>query len=299
MKVSVLMFVYNQELYIAEAIESALKQKTDFPYEIVIGDDCSTDGTRKIVMDYGRRYPEKIRLVLQPKNLGLMGNFLETFKVCRGNYIMELAGDDYWTDRSKMQKQVVFLDAHPDFSLCFHNVITVGGKTENLLCPPGQKGVSGLEDILEKNFIPAVSVLFRKKAIGDFPDWYRGLAFEDWPLFVLCAEHGKIGYLSEVMAAYRQHGASVTGSAHNNLEKFVRHIKCIIDFYNAVDKHLSFRYSALIHKQIAAYRLLLAQRCFKTDKRQSWSYLKESFFGYPNIFWPVLAAKRLIHLLVD
>lgn len=299
MKVSVLMFVYNQEKYVAEAIESALGQKTDFSYEIVIGEDCSTDKTRNIVKDYQNRYPDTIKLVLQPNNLGLMKNFMQTLKACSGQYIAMLAGDDYWTDTGKLQKQADFLDGHPDFSLCFHNVKTIGNGLATLLCPPGQKIVSGLEDILLKNFIPAVSVMFRKKFFGDFPDWYKDLEFEDWPLFVLCAEQGKIGYLKEVMAGYRVHAASVTGNILSVPEKYTRHLKDIIEFYQAVNKHLNFRYSLLIQKMIAAYELLLAEHYFPTDKKIAWRYVAGSLKHYRRPFWLFLFVKRIGHYLLS
>ena len=121
--VSVLMITFNHEQFIAQAIDSVLMQQTDFEYEIIIGEDCSTDRTREIVIEYAERNPEKIRPLLHDHNLGLMGryNFVAAYKMCHGKYIALLEGDDYWTDPHKLQKQVVFLENHPECSLCAHN----------------------------------------------------------------------------------------------------------------------------------------------------------------------------------
>ena len=122
MKVSVLTITYNHEKYIAQAIESVLIQEVNFDYELVIGEDCSTDKTREIVIDYQRKYPHKIRLLLNEKNLGMHRNFAQTYHACRGQYIAVLEGDDFWTSPHKLQKQVDFLDNNPDFAICFHNM---------------------------------------------------------------------------------------------------------------------------------------------------------------------------------
>ena len=107
-KVSVLMITYNQERYISQAIESVLSQQTDFSYEIVVGEDFSTDNTREVCREYQQRYPDKIRLLERDKNLGMAGNFLSTFKECNGQYLAVLEGDDYWVNPHKLQSQVDF-----------------------------------------------------------------------------------------------------------------------------------------------------------------------------------------------
>jgi len=111
--VSVWMITYNHEKYIAQAIDSILTQKTNIDYEIVIGDDYSTDRTREIVLEYKSKHPEKIKLLLQKKNVGLMQNFIDTLKACTSKYIALLEGDDYWTDPKKLQKQIDYMSANP------------------------------------------------------------------------------------------------------------------------------------------------------------------------------------------
>ena len=117
---SVFMITYNHEKHIAEAIESALMQKTSFKYEIVIGEDCSTDQTREIVLEYATRYADKVKPIYQERNVGANKNAASVREACKGKYIALLEGDDYWIDPLKLQKQVDFLEAHPDFSICSH-----------------------------------------------------------------------------------------------------------------------------------------------------------------------------------
>src|SRR5215831_15832736 len=121
MILSVCVITYNHEEYIAEALEGVLKQVTDFPFEVVIGEDKSADRTREICESYAAKYPQ-IRILPPEENMGMMKNFWRTWKACQGKYIAYLEGDDYWTDPLKLQKQVDFLEANPGYSTCFHNI---------------------------------------------------------------------------------------------------------------------------------------------------------------------------------
>jgi glycosyltransferase involved in cell wall biosynthesis len=212
MKVSVLMITYNHERFIAQALDSVLMQQVDFGYEIVIGEDCSTDATRAILLDYKKKYPDIIRVLLPEKNLGMLGNFAATLDECRGDYIALLDGDDYWTSPDKLQRQVDYLDHHPECSACFHNALVVhddAPERDHLFHePPLQKPFYDLQDIVSSHFIPVCSTVFRARLFSSFPEWYAGMPMQDWPLHILNAEHGTYGYIDDVMAAYRVHGGS-------------------------------------------------------------------------------------------
>jgi glycosyltransferase involved in cell wall biosynthesis len=117
--VSVKMITYNHAPYIARAIEGVLQQKTNFPFELVIGEDCSTDGTREIVFEYQRKHPSLIHVVASEKNLGAAANSRQTTEVCRGKYLAFCEGDDFWHDPSKLQKQVDYLEGHPECGLVY------------------------------------------------------------------------------------------------------------------------------------------------------------------------------------
>lgn len=211
-KVSVLMTAYNHESFIAQAVESAVEQKANFDFEVVIGEDCSTDRTREILREYEASFPDKVRLLLRETNWGGRRNFVDVLGVCQGEYIAILEGDDYWTSPEKLQRQVDFLDAHPDCSICFHPILVV---FEDASQKPYLSGVSfkdqvfTLSDLLERNLIPTCSVMFRNKLLPELPDWFHHTPTADWPLHILNAQFGDIGYLDHTMAVHRIHSESV------------------------------------------------------------------------------------------
>ena len=213
MKVSVAIVTYNHERFIAEALESVLTQKTDSRYEIVIGDDCSSDRTREIIADFQKKHPDKIRLLVSGTNMGVKSNLAQTIMACKGEYIALLDGDDYWTDPQKLQHQVGFLDSHTGCSFCFHSVkrIYEDGRS-NSFYPPGKKERYTLSDILRHpSFIHTSSIVFRRGALGEFPSWFFHceLIIEDWALTVLCARSGYVGYIDKTMAVYRKHSGGL------------------------------------------------------------------------------------------
>lgn len=120
---SVVTITYNHEPYIAKCIEGVLMQKVNFPIEFIIAEDCSTDGTRAICEDYAAKYPNLIRLVTSESNVGALNNEKRAMLAARGKYIAFCEGDDYWTYPLKLQTQVDFLDAHLDYSVCFHRCL--------------------------------------------------------------------------------------------------------------------------------------------------------------------------------
>ncbi len=209
MQASVLITTYNQEQVIGQAIESALAQVTDFACEIVVADDGSTDRTRSIICEYQRRFPDRIRPLLRERNLGMMKNFPDAFLECRGQYVACLDGDDYWASPHKLQRQVDFLDAHPEYSVCFHNALMIwedGSQSPVVHSPPGRRATYFVGELFRHDFISTSSVgVVRNHLVREFPAWYHTLPVPDWPFFVLHAMHGPIGYLDENWTVYRQH----------------------------------------------------------------------------------------------
>jgi len=249
MKLSVAMITYNHERFIAQAIDSVLMQRVDFDYEIVVGEDCSTDATREIVAEYQRKNPNRIRLLTQAVNIGANRNFSQTLHACRGEYVALLEGDDYWTSPHKLQKQVDFLDHNLDFAICFHDVVVVDellGQSDRNYCDTNVKEISTLQDILFRNFIPTLSALFRRKFFDGFPDWVYQLRMGDWPLHTLVAQNGKIKYLNEVMGAYRVQPGGVW-STFSDVQRIQEDIK----YLELINRHFGFKYDELIRGRIA------------------------------------------------
>ncbi len=117
--VSIHMTTYNHAPFIVQAIEGVLQQKTDFPFELVIGEDCSIDGTREIVFEYQKKYPDIIRVIASEKNVGMKNNGYRTTRACQGKYIAFCEGDDYWQSPHKLQKQADYLERHPECGLVY------------------------------------------------------------------------------------------------------------------------------------------------------------------------------------
>ncbi len=138
-KLSVIFITYNHEKYVEKAIRSVLSQETDFPFEVVIGEDCSTDSTKEIIERTIEDYPERkayVRFVKREKNTGRPTlNVYETTKECRGEYLAYLEGDDYWSDPHKLKKQVDFLEAHKEYIGCTHSTVMIGEDGEELKDP--------------------------------------------------------------------------------------------------------------------------------------------------------------------
>ena len=125
-KLSVIFITYNHEKYAEKALRSVCEQETDFPFEVVVGEDCSTDSTREILRRVAAEYPDKVRLLFREKNFGRPTlNVYNTTMECRGEYLAYLEGDDYWTDEHKLQKQVTFLEEHPEYIACTHDCVMV------------------------------------------------------------------------------------------------------------------------------------------------------------------------------
>jgi glycosyltransferase involved in cell wall biosynthesis len=209
--VSVSITAYNSAAWLARAIDSVLAQRTGFPFEIVIGDDCSADATVRIAREYRDRMPDIIRILERPANLGIQRNYYETFEQCRGKFIAWLDADDYWTDPEKLTVQAEAMEFDPTISLCCHFVreVTPDGKLKRDKSPLMRAGSYGLEQILQFNFVPSPSAMFRNGIHRLLPAWYFDLApITDWPIWVLAACMGRIVLLDRVMADYTLNSGS-------------------------------------------------------------------------------------------
>jgi glycosyltransferase involved in cell wall biosynthesis len=248
MKLSVMMITYNHERFIAQALESVLAQQVNFDYEIVIGEDCSTDGTRAIIMDFHRRYPGRIVPLMRDQNIGAARNAEATLLVCRGHYLALLEGDDYWTSREKLERQVNFLDTHPGSSMCCHRVqfLDETGFAEAGVFPSLPAGPYTIEDLLKGNFVMTCSAVLRRDLVPALPRWFREMKLGDWPMFALAARHGTIELMDEVMAVYRVHAESTWSSLPSitRLREGSRMLK-------ALDRHLEFQYTRTIRRTLA------------------------------------------------
>lgn len=258
MKLSVLIISYNHERFIAQAVESALNQLTDFEYEIVVGDDCSLDGTMQILMGLRQQNPDRIRLLPSERNIGMNRNLVRTLKACKGEYVALLEGDDHWTSNFKLHKQVAFLDQHPECALCFHSVEVIfdDGRPTYELRPEDHGEITHLRDLLRGNFIQTCSTVFRNRLFGEFPTWFFSLQMGDWPLHILNARHGTIGYIDSTMAAYRVHANGVWSSASQ-----IKRIQAAIEMYRHIASLFDGDDLRIIQSMVSVHFLEMAKFC--------------------------------------
>jgi glycosyltransferase involved in cell wall biosynthesis len=301
MKLSVAMITYNHERYIGQAIESVLCQKVNFEYEIVIGEDRSTDGTRAIVQDCQRRYPDRIFPLFREGNVGAMQNFAETIAACRGEYVAFLEGDDYWTSADKVQRQVDFLDAHPDCAIACHRVLYLdeaAAEKHDLrsdVRPRRPPGTYTLEDLLRDNFVMTCSTVLKRDLLGPFPGWLFDMKMGDWPLFAIVASHGKIALMDETMATYRVHPGGIWSSLPRATQ-----LQEVVRMLTALDKELGYRHTKAIRGTVTSTYLDLANAARFSGSRMEtarylFNYARNGGLRLPlNRFVAGLAAYTLI-----
>ena len=281
-RVSVILFTYNHEKWISQAIDSILMQKTNFDFEIIILEDYSTDKTREIVIDYQNKYPDIIRLMLSEYNMCDNTNTIKALESSSAEYISFLDGDDYWTSPDKLQKQADFLDCNPDHSICFHNVkmlyetndIDQIGENHN---PQNQKQTTILNDLWKANYIKTCAAMLRADKIKDKTNWLNRLEYTDWAIFIMASLRGYIGYMNEVMAVWRLHKDGYWSKL--NKEK---QYETMIKFYNDLQSIQGIRYKRQIAKVKSFYLHKLAA-CYKkrADYKLAIKTVVESFLTYP------------------
>lgn len=219
-KVSICCLTYNQKNFIADAINSFLNQKCDFLFEIIIHDDCSTDGTIGILKDFEHRYPNIIKLILEEENQFSLGMkiFPLTFEKARGEYIALCEGDDYWIDNQKLQKQVDYMDSHQDCSLTFHNAYRFDqqSKSKTVFLPTNQFSANfykkshmyNVGELELLGFVPTASFVTRSSYLKKLPEIYYSSPVGDLPIKLHCASQGYTYYFDEIMSIYRVNSGS-------------------------------------------------------------------------------------------
>ena len=203
--VSVAITAFNSAAWLPRALDGVLRQRTNFPFEIVIGDDCSQDTTVSVAHSYREKHPTIIKVLERPKNIGIQRNYYETFEHCSGKFIAWLDADDSWTDPEKLAVQVDAMESDTSINVCCHRVrwVTHEGEVKRERQPKSAPGRYGLRELLRDNFVPSPSIMFRNGIQRDLPAWYLDFAYmTDWPVLVTAALSGDILLLDRVMADY-------------------------------------------------------------------------------------------------
>lgn len=216
------MITYNQEQYIGQAIESILMQRTNFKFVLVIGEDFSTDSTRKIVKEYQKQHPDKIIVKLPEENLGMLYNETTNIAICESKYVAWCEGDDYWTDPLKLQKQVDFLENNSEYVLCFHKmeILKNSGELVDDFITNVPDSHETIEDLAQHgNYIHTPSAIFRN-LILEFPFEYYECCVADYFTYMMLGKFGKFKKLDEVMAVYREGIGTFSGEIRTKRSRY-------------------------------------------------------------------------------
>lgn len=203
--VTVQVYAYNKEKYIRECLDSVVGQETNFDYDILIMHNPGTDKTQDICLEYQKKYPEKIILVLREENMGFYYNYFEAERTSRGKYIARCDADDYWCDMKKLQKQVDFLESHPDYGCCYTKSMNYDDETGKFC--EGSLPWSGFKAELLRDSIQQPSIMYRKDMIIRYLEEIkpegRGWKMEDTPRNLWLSYNTKIERLEDVTTVYR------------------------------------------------------------------------------------------------
>ena len=248
-KLSILMLAYNLEKFIAQAVESVLQQQIDFSSEFHIIENCSTDGTREILQRYAKLYPDKIKLILHERNMGSKYSALEGLRLSTGKYLSCLDGDDYWISPTKLQKQIDFLDRHPDFMMCAHNTMMIyengSHPSESMIKQAIKSEHTILDFVSGASYFHISSLVFRNLFYSDLPDCMSDDYVGDYFMNIFYAQYGNVKYFDEVMSAYRIHDKGMW-SNFNQLEKEIKNLDGLV-IYNRL---LNYKYNSFFTRLI-------------------------------------------------
>ena len=248
--VSILMLAYKHEDFICQAIESIVSQQCNFVIELLIGEDCSKDQTRSICLSYVDKFPDVIRLYTAEVNVGMHRNFARIWYRARGKFLAMCEGDDFWCDEKKLQKQVDWMQKHPDAAMCgtFTRKIEQDDNQDwvesGLVRPAEIKKNYTLRDLIPGYTFHFSSILLRKQGIR-FPSWFWDVYCVDRPLYLLCAEQGQVGCLPEVTSVYRLHQGGIWSPQHVQ-DKATQGI----DLFEHVNEYFHHQYNSLIRRTL-------------------------------------------------
>ncbi len=239
--VSVIILTYNQEKYISECLDSILSQQLECPFEVIVAEDAGSDSTRAICLEYQKKYPQIVKLLLQKENRGLIKNYIDVISLCRGKYIAHCAGDDYWIDDYKLQKQYDCLETRDGYGF-----VRTGGyalKKKKLIEIPGTGYDTTEGEVFNiAKYGPvgiAASIFFRRDLLVyvNFDDFINyKFSVEDYPLHAILSRHTKFAYIEDRTVVFRLLSTSISHS--KNDKKYLHYVKG----YIAVKKYLNEKY---------------------------------------------------------
>ena len=269
--VSVKVPAYNQERYLEACLDGILSQKTSFPFEVVIGEDGSPDGTRGIAETYAQAHPDRVRLLPAEGNLGPARNLARIRAACRGTYEAMCEGDDIWIHPHKLQRQVEFLESRPDYVFCFHDTLFCRedkGVRPRYYCPRDLPESPTVADVLRRPaFIATSSILARRSFLDALPPWRTGVLCGELVVRLWGPHAGRIGYLPDIMAVRRRHAGGISMRAGSR-----RMAEEALKAYALFDEATHYQYHALVRARMAFERqhARFGPLAYLRHPRQAW-----------------------------
>jgi glycosyltransferase involved in cell wall biosynthesis len=259
-KLSVIVTTWNNEKFIGRCLRSILAQNVPFKYEILVGNDASTDGTAEIVETIEKEFPGVIVFYDRKENVGTSENFVDLVYKAKGKYIAQVDGDDALIDHTKFQTQVNLLEENKDVSICFHhykNVDADGNELKPSKAPFEKDTITDLDLLLKTTMGPGNTTVFRRSALPPTaPRWLMQCAnHKDFAIQFLVASKGKVAYIHKVMSAYTIHETNITKI--ESLEKLHRNAILINKGFLAYHKSLSLDKYQEVLKGIINHKMLL------------------------------------------
>ena len=293
--VSINTITYNHAPYIRQCIEGVLMQKTTFPFELLIGEDCSTDGTRGIVLEYAQKYPEIIRMITSEFNVGAAENIKRTNNACRGEFVAFCEGDDCWIDPLKLQKQYEALNkfqavmvTHNTIILKIRDAEVLGASLE--LHEESSRYLDPEDIILLKTNIHSSSFFILKDILLNLPGWYYQAPVFDIPCKMIAVSLGKVYFLNEVMSIYRRgvSGSWTVREKNDRARDVSIHRKFVGDYlgmYKNYDNFTDHRFYSIIRERIKDF---LSNYIFKNG----YKYLADITEGYEDMIALIIYLSR-------
>lgn len=304
--VSIICLTYNEEEFVRDAFDGFLSQVVDFPFEVLVFDDASQDTTQEIIEEYVGKYPDIFKATLYKENyyqkgLRFFGSY-QGLKTAKGKYIAFCEGDDYWCDNHKLQKQVEFLESHPEFEVCAHetrirndyykeeNGILFSHTKVNIFIDRSKQNHYKFADTLTGNIFHISSLMFRNDKLLEFPEWIYEVSAQDMVFYMILAERGDIYLMRDVMSVYRHNQKSIT-STQTEFFNQVAFNNASMDILEKMDEYWEGKYHKEISKVESRYYVnnmfcylsksmrdfemakIMAKKARMYDMKTFWKYL--------------------------
>lgn len=283
--VSVIVLTYNQEDTVGRTLDSICNQHMSFPFEVIIGEDASSDSTREICERYACKYPDIIHMLSKEPNKGVLKNYIDCVSITRGRYVAACAGDDWWHNPEKLQMQVDFMEANPDYGMVHTDFDTFFEKSNktikaSLNRTPAEGNV--FTQLLRVNTIVAATCLYRRELLRyvDFDDYAKaGITIEDYPMWLEMSRHTKIHYINHSTITYSMLDNSISHSTDLNRQmKFIDQVYLIQQYF--LEKYPQSDFSkewleAVYHR--TRYMMLLEFKSYKA------SFVELPYMGFSKV----------------